>query len=75
MLTDAVVDENMSKEQSEQVLGSILNDINNLLKERMNVSDKDVYLVRMPKIALTKPLIKWRVQAIRSLFVLLLRET
>jgi len=47
VLTDAVVDENMSKEQSEQVLGSILNDINNLLKERMNVSDKDVYLVRM----------------------------
>ena len=35
VLTDAVVDENMSKEQSEQVLGSILNDINNLLKERM----------------------------------------
>ena len=54
VLTDAVVDENMSKEQSEQVLGSILNDINNLLKERMNVSDKDVYLVRMPKIAFDK---------------------
>ena len=54
LLTDAVVDENMSKEQSEQVLGSILNDINNLLKERMNVSDKDVYLVRMPKIAFDK---------------------
>ena len=35
VLTDAVVDENMTKEQSEQVLGSILNDINNLLKDRM----------------------------------------
>ncbi len=49
VLTDAVVDENMTKEQSEQVLGSILNDINNLLKDRMNVKDKDVYLVRMPQ--------------------------
>lgn len=51
VLTDAVVDENMTKEQSEQVLGSILNDINNLLKERMNVKDKDVYLVRMPQVS------------------------
>lgn len=49
VLTDAVVDENMTKEQSEQVLGSILNDINNLLKERMKVTDKDVYLVRIPQ--------------------------
>lgn len=51
VLTDAVVDENMTKEQSEQVLGSILNDINNLLKGRMNVKDKDVYLVRMPQVS------------------------
>ena len=51
VLTDAVVDENMTKEQSEQVLGSILNDINNLLKDRMNVKDKDVYLVRMPQVS------------------------
>ncbi len=51
VLTDAVVDENMTKEQSEQVLGSILNDINNLLKGRMNVKDKDVYLVRMPQLS------------------------
>lgn len=51
VLTDAVVDKNMTKEQSEQVLGSILNDINNLLKDRMNVKDKDVYLVRMPQVS------------------------
>lgn len=51
VLTDAVVDENMTKEQSEQVLGSILNDINNLLRDRMNVKDKDVYLVRMPQVS------------------------
>lgn len=51
VLTDAVVDENMTKEQSEQVLGSILNDINNLLKDRMNVKDKDAYLVRMPQVS------------------------
>lgn len=51
VLTDAVVDENMTKEQSEQVLSSILNDINNLLKDRMNVKDKDAYLVRMPQVS------------------------
>lgn len=51
VLTDAVVDANMTKQQSEQVLGSILNDINNLLKEKMNVSDKNIYLVRMPQTA------------------------
>lgn len=51
LLTDAVVDENMNKEQTEQVLGSILNDINNLLKDRMNVKDKEAYLVRIPKVS------------------------
>ena len=51
ILTDAVVDENMNKEQTEQVLGSILNDINNLLKDRMNVKDKEAYLVRIPKVS------------------------
>lgn len=41
----------MNKEQTEQVLGSILNDINNLLKDRMNVKDKEAYLVRIPKVS------------------------
>lgn len=49
VLTDAVVDGGMTHEQSEQVLAAILNDINNMLKDRMNITDKNVYLVRIPK--------------------------
>lgn len=47
VLSDAVVDAHMTKEQSEQVLGSILNDINNMLIEKMNVPDKNAYLLRI----------------------------
>ena len=47
VLTDAVVDEHMTKEQSEQVLASILNDINNMLIEKMNITDKNAYLIRI----------------------------
>lgn len=49
VLTDAVVDGGMTREQSEQVLASILNDINNMLKDRMNITDENAYLVRIPQ--------------------------
>lgn len=47
VLTSVVVDENMDHDQSVQVLDSILNDINAMLKQQMNINDKDAYVIRM----------------------------
>ncbi len=47
VLTSVTVDENMTHDQSVQVLKSVLNDINNTLKAQLNITDPSAYLVRM----------------------------
>lgn len=49
VLTSAVVDANMNTETSSQVLAGILNDINNALRERLNIQNKDAVVVRVPR--------------------------
>ena len=47
VLTSVVVDEGMSEERADNVLRSVLADINGMLKERLNITDENVELVRM----------------------------
>ncbi len=47
VLTSVVVDEAMSEEKADNVLRSVLADINGMLKERLNITDENVNLVRM----------------------------
>ncbi len=45
ILTTVTVDDNMSHDQAVNVLDSIMNDINNMLKQQMNITDENVSLV------------------------------
>lgn len=47
VLTSVVVDEAMSEEKADNVLKSVLADINGMLKERLNITDENVDMVRM----------------------------
>ncbi len=47
VLTSVVVDEAMSEEKADNVLKSVLADINAMLKERLNITDEKVEMVRM----------------------------
>lgn len=47
VLTSVTVDEKMTKDQSAKVLESVLNDINNMLKQQMNITDDNVNLIRV----------------------------
>lgn len=47
VLTSVTVDEKMMKDQSVKVLESVLNDINNMLKQQMNITDDNVNLIRV----------------------------
>lgn len=47
ILTTATVDSGMTREQTEQVLESILADINGSLKEQLNVNDQEINLIRI----------------------------
>lgn len=47
VLTSVTVDEKMTKDQSVKVLESVLNDINNMLKQQMNITDDNVNLIRV----------------------------
>ena len=47
IVTSTTVDEGMSREQSIQVLNSILSDINHSLKAQLNITDDSVNLIRM----------------------------
>ena len=47
LITSVTVDEHMTREQSVQVLDSVLNDINTMLKQQMNISDENVNLIRI----------------------------
>lgn len=47
ILTSVTVDENMTREQTVQVLESVLKDINNMQKQQMNITDESVNLVRI----------------------------
>ena len=47
VLTSAVVDEGMDEEKADSVLKSILSDINVMLKERLNITEENVEMVRM----------------------------
>lgn len=47
VLTSVVVDEAMSEEKADDVLKSVLADINGMLKERLNITDESVEMVRM----------------------------
>lgn len=47
VLTSVTVDEKMTKDQSVKVLESVLNDINNMLKQQMNIIDDNVNLIRV----------------------------
>lgn len=47
ILTSVTVDENMTREQTVQVLESVLKDINNMLKQQMNITDESVNIVRI----------------------------
>lgn len=47
VLTSVTVDENMTREQAAHVLESVLNDINNMLKQQMNITDENANLVRI----------------------------
>lgn len=49
VLNSAVVDAEMSRETSSQVLASILNDINTALRERLNIQDEHAVVVRVQK--------------------------
>ncbi len=47
VLTSVVVDEGMSEEKADNVLRSVLSDIDAMLKERLNITDESVEMVRM----------------------------
>lgn len=47
VLTSVTVDEKMTKDHSVKVLESVLNDINNMLKQQMNITDDNVNLIRV----------------------------
>lgn len=47
ILTSVTVDENMTREQTVQMLESVLKDINHMLKQQMNITDESVKLVRI----------------------------
>ena len=47
VLTIVVVDEGMSEEKADNVLKSVLADINGMLKERLNITDENTIMVRM----------------------------
>lgn len=47
ILTSVTVDENMTREQTVQMLESVLKDINHMLKQQMNITDERVNLVRI----------------------------
>ncbi len=47
VLTSVVVDEGMSEEKADNVLRSVLSDIDAMLKERLNITDENVEMVRM----------------------------
>ncbi len=47
VLTSVVVDEGMSEEKADNVLKSVLADINGMLKERLNITDENTIMVRM----------------------------
>lgn len=47
VLTSVTVDEKMTKDQSVKVLESVLNDINNMLKQQMNITNDNVNLIRV----------------------------
>ncbi len=47
VLTSVVVDEGMDQERTDNVLKSVLADINGMLKERLNITDDNVEMVRM----------------------------
>lgn len=49
IINSAVVDAEMNEEISAQVLAGILNEINNALRERMNIQDANAVVVRVPK--------------------------
>lgn len=49
ILTSVTVDEDMTREQTVQVLESVLKDINNMLKQQMNITDESVNLVRISR--------------------------
>lgn len=49
VITAAVVDPHMSADKAESVLNGILTDVNSNLKERFNIQDKDVVVVRAPR--------------------------
>jgi len=47
LITSVTVDEHMSRDQSVKVLDSVLNDINNMLKQQMNIKEDNVNLIRI----------------------------
>ncbi len=47
VMTSVVVDEDMDENRSREVLKTVLSDINGMLKERLNITDESVNLVRM----------------------------
>lgn len=49
VLNSAVVDAGMSPETASQVLASVLRDINNALRERLNIQDEQAVVVRVQK--------------------------
>lgn len=49
VLNSAVVDAGMSRETASQVLASVLRDINNALRERLNIQDEQAVVVRVQK--------------------------
>lgn len=47
IISSAVVDENMSRDDAAHVLASILNDTNTTLREKLNVQDENAVIVRV----------------------------
>ena len=47
LITSVTVDEHMRRDQSVKVLDSVLNDINNMLKQQMNIKEDNVNLIRI----------------------------
>ena len=47
VLTSVTVDENMTEDRTAEVLGSVLDDINHMLKQQMNITDDKISLIRI----------------------------
>lgn len=75
VLTSVTVDENMTKDQAVHVLESVLNDINNMLKQQMNITDENANLVRISQADFVTPCRKLPVQRIRSWYASWQRRT